>query len=205
MPQHRPPRPSGEQARSQRGQGADNLSQALAGTPQERSQTIARLGGPAAVARLVGRSTRTVQRWASGSIRNPKADALGLLNRADVIDRMARRGINIRPDGRPYRPIRFQGAGMVRVQGPSRTPEYRHQRRIGPEGGLEINPDTVAGMIDRIAAGDHEGALRMIERDLTRDYAQCGDIYNPETGMGLSFESLDEVSFYTDAAGEELF
>ena len=201
MPQHRPPPPSGDQARAAREQAAERISQALAGTPQDRAQTIARLGGAAAVGRLVGRSTRTVQRWASGSIKNPKADALALLNRADVHDRMARRGINLRPDGRPYRTMRFQAAGMVKVQGPSKTPEYRYPRRIGPQGGLELNPDTIAAMIDRVVAGDTEGVLRLAERDLTRDYAQCGDIYNPETGMGMRFETLDEATFYTDSGG----
>lgn len=205
MPQHRPPPPSGDQARAEREQAATRLADSLAGSPQDRAQTIARLGGPAKVAAMVGRSTRTVQRWASGSIKNPKTDALAILNRADVLDRLGKRGINVDSGGKPYRKVSFQARGKVRIQGPSRTPEYRYDRRIGPQQPLGINSDTMAAMIDRLSSGDNEGALQLLERDLTRDYAACGDAYDPESGLGFRFESLTEATFYTDAAGEELY
>lgn len=205
MPQRRPPPVTGREARAEREDAASLLSQAMAGSPQDRAQTIARLGGPAAVAGLVGRSVRTVQRWAAGTIRTPKTDALTRLNRADVHDRLSRRGINVDDRGRPRRPVAFQGAGQVSVQGPSDTEVYTYFRRIGAQGGIEIDPDTFAAMLDRIAAGDNEGALRLIERDLTRDYTAVGDNYDPHTGVGFRFDNLTDARFYTDAAGEPLY
>lgn len=204
MPQRRPDT-SGHDARAERESAAAMLSEALAGTPQELAQTIQRLGGPKKVANLVGRSVRTVQRWASGTIRAPKPDARLALNRADIRDRLARRGINVDDTGKPRRPISFQGSGQVSVQGPSKTPTYNYFRRLGAQGGIDIDPDTIAAMLDRIAHGDTEGALRLIERDLTRDYADCGDNYNPETGQGFRFDNLTDARFYTDAAGEGLY
>lgn len=204
MPQ-RIPDMSGRDKRTDRENAASMLSQALAGSPQDLAQTIQRLGGPKQVAALVGRSVRTVQRWAAGSIRSPKADARLALNRADIGDRLSRRGINVDAGGKPLRPIAFQAAGNVSVQGPSKTPTYEYFRRIGAQGGIGVDSDTIAAMLDRIAHGDHEGALQLLERELTRDYANCGDNYNPETGQGFRFDNLSEAEFFTDAAGQPLY
>lgn len=206
MPPRRPTPPSGPQLRVDRERAAALLAEALTGPAQTRADTIARLGGPAAVAGIVGRSVRTVQRWAAGSIKAPKADAVAKLNRADVQDRMARRGINVdRATNQPRRPVQFQARGHVTVKGPGRSPEYGYDRRIGAEGGLELDPALVAGMAEQYMAGNNEGALQLLERDLTSDYANCGDNYDPDAGLGFRFDSLQEASFYTDAAGDPLF
>lgn len=198
MPQRRPGPSSGEQARQDREEAAARIREALVGPAEDRAPTIARLGGTTRVAAIVGRSVRTVQRWAAGTIRAPRADALGKLNQADVRDRATRRGLD--PDARPGTPRapKFQARGQVAVQGPSDTPTYAYYRRIGAEGGIELLPDTLSSMLDHLASSNDEAALQDLERQQTRDYADCGDNYDAAAGLGFRFETLDEVSFYSD-------
>lgn len=205
MPQRRPPLPtSGPAWEEARAAGADRLSEALAGTdPASRRDVVSRLGGTRSVADQIGISQRSVQRWAAGQTRDfRRPEVRDALRRGDVRDRMQRRGLI----GDGARPTSFQSRGRVRVQGPSGTTAYDYARQIGAQGGIELPPELLDAMADRLGEGDQQGALQELEQFMTSDYAalEPGD-YDPIAGTGFFFADFDDVSIYNDQDGTPLF
>lgn len=202
MPPRRPPPLQGQDAREARSEAAGRVREAMIGDDESLSDTVQRLGGARAVAGLVGRSVRQVQRWARGETRAPRSDAASLLRGADVRDRLNRRGFSVDPGGQPSQAVRIQTRGQVSVQGPSNTEVYTYVRRIGAEGGHELRPDTFATMVDRLTRGDEEGALQAYEQQMTGDYVSMSEAdYDAARGIGFRQDTIDDVSLYTDGGG----
>jgi hypothetical protein len=175
---------------------------ARASVASRNGALIAELGGARRVAELTGRSVRTVQRWASGDIRAPRADARQVLQRADAAVRMRGRGITVDPaTGRPITPVFVQMTGQIRVNA-STTRGYQYPtRNIGiaipgetPQG-IEISADTMAAIVDHLGRGDTRGAQNALEAYLSENYAAVGR-YDPQANIGFFIDRIDSMTFY---------
>ena len=173
-----------------------------AGSAARIRNLIGELGGPARVAELTGRSVRTVQRWAAGQISQPRRDARSVLNRADAAVRMRRRGLSVDPaTGRPTSPIRVKMRGNIRVNS-SRTTGYDYTgRHIGPDSpaaaGIEIDPDTIAAIVDALGRSDYRSAQETLEAFLSTNYAATGR-YDAQANIGLFIDQIQQVTFDQD-------
>ena len=181
---------------------------ARASVASRNSALIAELGGARRVAELTGRSLRTVQRWASGEIRAPRADARQVLQRADAAVRMRGRGISVDPaTGRPLTPVFVQMTGAIRVNA-SRSRGYTYpSRSIGvavpgetPQG-IALSPEVVAEIVDQLGRGDTRGAQNALEAYLSENYAAVG-AYDPDANIGLFIDRIESMTFYQEDEGE---
>ncbi len=170
----------------------------VSATAHNRS-LIQEMGGVQRVAQITGRSLRTVQRWANGQIRRPRADAQRVLGRADAAVRMRARGISIDPaTGRPTTPLHLKLTGSVRINA-SRTKGYAYPARsIGTGGlsplGFELDPDVVAQIVEALGQGDTIGAQTILEAHLSDSYAAVGS-YDSNTEIGLFIDAITSVEF----------
>ena len=131
---------------------------ARASVASRNRDLIQELGGVRRTAEITGRSVRTVQRWASGAITTPLADARRMLQRADAAVRMRAQGINVDPaTGRPRGPVFLQMKGEIRIN-LSRNDGYHYpSRQIGTSEADQISPEIMAQLVDALGQGDIAG------------------------------------------------
>ena len=217
MPPRRPGPPRGETAREARTSAGDMLRAAMLGPDESRRATVDRLGGTRAVAGMLGKSARSVRRWASGQTRSFRGDANQRLATADVRDRMNRRGLSVDPTtGTPTAAMRIQTRGWVSIRGSSGSDTYEYERRVGNQGGAQgghqLRGDTVTTMANSFASGDNEAALQAFERQMTGDWvgvpgassreeAEAAYDPNPEGHVGFRQTEMHDVGIYTDSGG----
>lgn len=185
---------------------------------QEWGPVVDRLGGVEATARTLGCSTRTVERWMAGDA-HPNLRSRQQLEAADRKQRLrGAYGITYYPTegeeeeppperrkpaapgtrpsvgvpGEPQGSIYVRASGHVAVEG-----YYRYARQVGvqglgPDGMHELPPEVAQEMQDKVANGDADGALQVLEEHLSTGYAEC-DTYDPDSDAGWHFETLDEL------------
>jgi hypothetical protein len=178
---------------------------ARASVASRNRDLIQELGGVRRTAELTGRSVRTVQRWASGTITTPLADARRMLQRADAARRMRGQGLNVDPaTGRPRRPVYLQLKGEIRVN-ISRNDGYHYPtRQIGTSERDEISPELMAQLVDALGQGDIQGVQAVLENHLSTEYlAQTIGRYDPSQGIGVFIDRIDEITFSQDPDGED--
>ena len=166
---------------------------------------IQELGGVRRTAELTGRSVRTVQRWASGEITTPLADARRMLQRADAARRMRGQGLNIDPaTGRPRGAVFLQMKGEIRVNIPRNDGYHYPTRQIGTSEADQISPEIMAQLVDALGQGDIQGVQAALENHLSTEYlGQTIGRYDPNQGIGVFIDRVDQITFYQDADGEE--
>jgi len=166
---------------------------------------IQELGGPRRTAELTGRTLRTVQRWVSGEIAAPLADARRVLQRADAAVRMRAQGLNVDPaTGRPRGSVFLQMKGELRIN-LSRNDGYHYpSRQIGTSEADQISPEIMAQLVDALGQGDIQGVQAALENHLSTEYlGQTIGRYDPNQGIGVFIDRVDQITFYQDADGEE--
>lgn len=176
-------------------------SLARAGTAARNRVLIQELGGTRRVAELTGRSVRTVERWASGQIAQPRRDARQLLGRADAAVRMRSRGLSIDPaTGRPVGPVYLRVNGSIRINASSRQQYNYPSRNIGTGGmnpqGFEIT-EVMAAITDALGEGDPAAAQEALEAYLSDAYAAAGR-YDPVAEIGVFIDRVDGIEFNQD-------
>lgn len=179
---------------------------------------VDRLGGTAATATAVGRSTRTIERWVNGEshpnvvdqqrlaaadhrarVRSafglkywqpPEESAAGAAGPTEPRSEAEPDDARVGPPGEPQGSVYVRASGYVHVEG-----YYQYQRQVGvaglgPDGMHELPPEVAADMVENLAAGDRDAALQTLEGHLSTGYAQC-DGYDPEGSLGWHFQELD--------------
>lgn len=176
---------------------------ARASVASRNRDLIQELGGTRRTADLTGRSLRTVQRWASGEIAAPLADARRVLQRADGARRMRGQGLNIDPaTGRPRGPVFLQMKGELRIN-LSRNDGYHYpSRQIGTSEADQISPEIMAQLVDAIGQGDIQGVQAALENHLSTEYlGQTIGRYDPNQGIGVFIDRIDQITFTQDEDG----
>lgn len=178
---------------------------ARASVASRNRDLIQELGGVRRTAELTGRSVRTVQRWASGAITTPLADARRTLQRADAAVRMRDQGINVDPaTGLPRGRVFLQMKGELRIN-LSRNDGYHYpSRQIGTSERDEICPEIMAQLVDALGQGDIQGVQAALENHLSTEYlGQTIGRYDPNQGIGVFIDRVDQITFTQDPDGEE--
>ncbi len=178
---------------------------ARASVASRNQALIQELGGIRRTAELTGRTPRTVQRWASGQIATPLTDARRFLQRADAARRMRDQGLNVDPaTGRPRGPVFLQMKGELRIN-LSRNDGYHYpSRQIGTSEADEISPEIMAQLVDALGQGDIQGVQAALENHLSTEYlGQTIGRYDPDQGIGVFIDRVDQITFYQDPDGEE--
>lgn len=172
---------------------------AQAGAAARVSRVVDELGGVRRAAELTGRSPSTVRRWMTGKIHTPKPDARRVIGRADAAIRMRGKGLQVDPaTGQPTRPTKMQMKADVRVRGTSKSAVFdAYGKNIGAWGGVEIDPETIAAVVEELGRGDQAAAQEILEEFLSTNYAECGG-YDPETGVGFFIDRIESVEFTQD-------
>ena len=146
-----------------------------------------------------------MQRWASGEISAPLADARRILQRADAAVRMRGQGLNVDPaTGRPRGAVFLQMKGELRIN-LSRNDGYHYpSRQIGTSEADQISPEIMAQLVDALGQGDIQGVQAALENHLSTEYlGQTIGRYDPNQGIGVFIDRVDQITFYQDADGEE--
>jgi hypothetical protein len=178
---------------------------ARASVASRNRDLIQELGGIRRTAELTGRTERTVQRWATGQIAAPLADARRFLQRADAARRMRAQGLNIDPaTGRPRGPVYLQMKGELRIN-LSRNDGYHYPtRQIGTSQADQISPEIMALIVDALGQGDIQGVQQLLENHLSTEYlGQTIGRYDPSQGIGVFIDRVDQITFSQDPDGEE--
>ena len=180
---------------------------ARAGTAARNRALIQELGGTRRVAELTGRSVRTVERWASGQIAQPRRDARQLLGRADAAVRMRARGLAVDPaTGRPLAPVYIRVNGAIRINASTRQQYNYPSRNIGTGGmnplGFEIT-EAMAAITDALGAGDPRAAQEALEAYLSDAYAAAGS-YDPIAEIGVFIDRIDGIEFNQDPIADDV-
>ena len=169
---------------------------AQAGAAARIGRVVDELGGVRRVAELTGRSPSTVRRWMTGKIRAPKPDARQVIGQADAAIRMRGKGLRVDPvTGRPLGPVKMQMKADVRVRGTSKSAVFdAYGKNIGAWGGVEIDPETMAAVVEALGRGDQAAVQEILEEYLSTNYAECGG-YDPETGVGFFIDRIESAEF----------
>ena len=152
-----------------------------------------------------GAPSRTVQRWASGQIATPLADARRFLQRADAARRMRDQGLNVDPaTGRPRGPVFLQMKGEMRIN-LSRNDGYHYpSRQIGTSEADEISPEIMAQLVDALGQGDIQGVQAALENHLSTEYlGQTIGRYDPTRASVCSSTGSTRSPSTQDPDGEE--
>lgn len=166
---------------------------------------IQELGGAKRTAELTGRTLRTVQRWASGEIAAPLADARRVLQRADGARRMRGQGLNVDPaTGRPRGAVFLQMKGELRVNLSPNAGYHYGSRQVGTSEADQISPEIMAQLVDAIGQGDIQGVQAALENHLSTEYlGQTIGRYDPNQGIGVFIDRIDQITFTQDEDGGE--
>ena len=178
---------------------------ARASVASRNSELIRELGGIRRTAELTGRTQRTVRRWATGEIASPLVDARRVLQRADGARRMRDRGLNVDPaTGLPRGPVFLQLKGEIRIN-PTRTQGYTYgTRQIGTSEADEISPEIMVQLVDALGQGDIQGVQAILETHLSTEYlGQTIGRYDPNQGIGVFIDRVDQITFTQDPDGEQ--
>lgn len=133
-----------------------------------------------AAAEALGVSTRTVQRWVKGEIRNPKADHVQAITKAARQAASTKAGrkaaLAVARDDRASK----RGATLT-IKGRQGPLDYeRHGRSVT----LDLDPSQVRAMRDAWEAGGDNGVLRWTSSTLDQDYVADWNIV-----------SIDDIRF----------
>jgi hypothetical protein len=147
--------------------------------PDDLREIVRVLGGTREVARITGRSQRTVQRWITTSgtqrIRAPRADARDAVSTAFGQARSTREGRQRIADTRRSTLMRHHGAkmrgsargGIVTASG---TRAYIKTRRFDHG----VGADTMAATYDAYIDGGEQAAFTAFNDSFGEDYGQSG-------------------------------
>lgn len=158
------------------------------------SQMVSELGGAKAVADLVGRSVRSVQRWVAGK-QKPKADAATALQAAHQThtDRPDYRRSQL-PPSRATR-MRRHGAriratliGGPTNDSPGASIKARHVT-------WDLSPAAMDALIEAWVTGGDDAARETLDEVLYAEYIEQGEYDRGGKNIGWQTESLSSITF----------
>jgi hypothetical protein len=166
-------------------QNQDAIYRLITGAKPDNLREIVRaLGGPKAVAPLVGRTTRTVQRWITTKgterIRAPRADARQALDAAFTQARGTREGRQRIADTRRGTLMRGQGAKMrgKALCGPFTPGAERLYVRQRTWTDYRVDAGTMDATFDAYIEGGEESAFLAFNQQFGDEYGQSGAYFD---------------------------
>lgn len=154
-------------------------------SPEDLPEMVRALGGPKAVAPLVNRDVRTVQRWittkpGAQKISAPKADAMEALKAAAEQNRNTREGRQRIADSRRATLLRSGGAKMsgtakAGVVSPGGSTAYLKIRNFND---YTIGSDVMDKTLDAFVEGGNESAFGAFNQAFGTEYGQDGAFFD---------------------------
>lgn len=174
----------------------------------ELGELINRYGGVKNLAQQIGANPSTIHRWLSGDTRSISPQYQQRLARADRQYRVQQTyGLSLGAGGRPKTPVYMHAKGDVGVYSAS-SPPYEYAKNFGYHTpgypGHPLGDEVVADLFSAASDGDAFAALDILQADLSINYAQVPEGYDPAEGFGLYFGTVDEFELFQEDLDDDL-